>query len=81
MEELLTQIVDELRALNAKMDILIDVAPLSRPLYDIDDIHKQISDSADLITGPTFYNLGDLHSKLDDVISSITSLETVIDLK
>lgn len=81
MEELLMQIVEELRALNAKMDMVIDVTPFSRPLYDLDDIHKQISDSAELITGSTLYNLGDIHSKLDDVISSITSLETVIDLK
>lgn len=71
MEELLMQIVDELRSLNAKMDLVVDALPVSRPLHDLDDIHKAIADLSEDLTGPLGYNLGDVHSKLDEVISAI----------
>jgi hypothetical protein len=37
--------------------------------------------AVDAITGPIGYSLGDLHSKLDEVIIGLSSVESAVDLK
>ena len=76
MEDLLRDILDELRSINAKLGAIEDVLPLVRPTYDLDDIHSGLDDLADKITGPLGYNLGDLHSQAADIASALSMIET-----
>ncbi len=41
----------------------------------------KVSDLAEALTGPLGYHLGDVHSKLDDVLTGLSSVESAIDLK
>ena len=81
MEDLLREMIDELRALNSKLDAIDDKLPIIAPMYNLDDVHEKIGETTDELLGPLRYNLSDIHSKLDEVIGSISSLETTIDLK
>ena len=81
MEDLLREMIDELRALNCKLDAIDDKLPIIAPLYNLDDVREKIGETTDELLGPLRYNLSDIHSKLDEVIGSISSLETTIDLK
>lgn len=78
MEDLLREMIDELRALNSNVESIIEVLPLLRPHHDLDDIHSKIEEVGDHITGGS---LGIGGNNLGDVIDNIASLETVIDLK
>lgn len=81
MEDLLRELMEEVRTLNRNIESISDILPLTRSLYDLDDLHEQISDIGDAITGPLGYHLGDLHSKLDEAVNSIASVEAAIDAK
>lgn len=45
--------------------------------YGVDTMHEAVQ----TITGPLGYNIGDIHSKLDEVVLSLSSVESAIDLK
>lgn len=74
MEDLLRDILSELQSLNTKMEEVADKLPIIAPIYNIDDIYNKMDETADNITGPTGYNLGDIHAQL-------VALESTIDLK
>ena len=78
MEDLLREMIDELRALNTNVEAIIDRLPLTGPVHNLDDIHSKIEEVGDHITGGV---LGVGGENLGDVASAISSLETTIDLK
>lgn len=78
MEDLLREMIDELKALNQNVEAIADRMPLVSPIHNTDDIHTKIEDVGDAITGGI---LGTGGSNLSDVADGISSLETVIDLK
>lgn len=73
MEDLLREILAELQSLNSKLQDVIDKLPDGSPIYNIDDIYNKIESSADDITGPTGYSLGDIHAQLVSLQTSIES--------
>lgn len=66
---LLQDLLDELRSAREAFDAFIG--------YGVDTMH----DTVQAITGPAGYTLGDIHSKLDEVIHGLSSVESTIDLK
>ena len=78
MEDLLREMIDELKMLNQNMEAISDKLPLISPIHNLDDIHTKIEEVGDAITGST---LGVGGSNLTEVADGIASLETVIDLK
>lgn len=73
MEDILREILEELRGLNGTVAELADMAPFSAPIYNLDDIYNRTGEAASEITGPAGHNLGDIQSQL-------VSVETSIDL-
>ena len=64
MEDLLREILYELKAVNAGIERISNSLPHVQPLYNLDDVHAKLDEVAEQITGPLGYNLGDLHEKL-----------------
>lgn len=67
MEEVLREILSELKELNESVGQIAAVMPLTAPLHDLDDIHSKMDDVADQIKGTLGYDLSDLHQKLSDI--------------
>ena len=67
MEELLREILSELKELNESVGQIAAVMPATAPLYDLDDIYSKMDDVADQIKGTLGYDLSDLHQKLSDI--------------
>lgn len=66
---LLQDLLEELREARSAFDAFSG--------YGVDTMH----DTAQAITSPLGYHIGDIHSKLDEVIVSLSSVESAIDLK
>ena len=77
-EELLQEILEELRALRSDVAEIQGVLPIIRPSKDLDDISVEFDGLADRITGVYGESLG---SDLGDVVRAIESLESTIALK
>lgn len=74
MEDLFREMLVELRALNMKLDDVSSRLPITGPVHNLDDIHEKLSQTADDITGPSGFHLGDIHAQL-------VAIESAIDLK
>ena len=75
MEDLLRQILDELRSANANLDQIVSVLPAIAPVHDLDDIYSRIEEVGDQITG----GIGGSGGKdLSDVVHRIEMLEISI---
>ena len=51
MEEVLREILSELKEINESVTQIANALPLSAPMYDLDDIHSKIDELGDRITG------------------------------